>query len=74
MIQFSSATLLYTIGGNLTNYQFLFEDLFITIPLCLFMGETGPYKKLSKYLPAGALISLPVLSSVLGSIVIQFLG
>jgi hypothetical protein len=38
----------------------------------MFMGETGPFPKLSRYLPAGSLMSLPVLASVLGAIVIQF--
>jgi hypothetical protein len=37
----------------------------------MFMGQTAPYKHLTPHLPSGALISLPVMVSVLGSVVIQ---
>lgn len=35
------------------------------------MGITGPYEKLTKHLPTGSLVSVGVLVSVLGSVVIQ---
>jgi cation-transporting ATPase 13A3/4/5 len=72
MIQFISATLLYTIGSNLSDFQFLYIDLFMIIPLSIFMGQTEAYKSLTPHLPAGSLLSLPVLTSVIGSFVIQF--
>ena len=51
MIQFTSATLLYTIAGNLTWNMYLFIDLFITVPLALLMGWSGPYQKLTHHMP-----------------------
>ena len=71
MIQFINVTFLYAIGSNLSDYQFLYIDLFILVPLSMFMGQTAPYKHLTPHLPSGALISLPVLASVLGSVLIQ---
>ena len=38
MIQFTTVTLLYSMGSNLTDSQFLYIDLFILIPLSIFMG------------------------------------
>lgn len=35
------------------------------------MGITGPYRKLTKHMPTGSLVSVAVLTSVLGSVVIQ---
>jgi cation-transporting ATPase 13A3/4/5 len=72
MIQFISVTLLYSMGANLSDWQFLYIDLFMIIPLSIFMGQTEAYKTLTPHLPAGSLLSLPVLTSVLGSVVIQF--
>jgi cation-transporting ATPase 13A3/4/5 len=59
-------------GANLSDWQFLYIDLFMIIPLSIFMGQTEAYKTLTPHLPAGSLLSLPVLTSVLGSVVIQF--
>jgi hypothetical protein len=39
----------------------------------MFMGQTGPYKHLTQHLPSGSLISVPVLVSVLGSVLMQFI-
>jgi cation-transporting P-type ATPase 13A2 len=72
MIQFTSVTLLYQIGANLSDAQFLYIDLFMIIPLSIFMGQTEAYKSLTPHLPSGSLLSLPVLTSVLGCVVIQF--
>jgi len=38
LIQFSSVIILYTIGGALSNWQYLYSDLIISIPFILFMG------------------------------------
>jgi len=35
------------------------------------MGQTEAYKTLTPHLPAGSLLSIPVLTSVIGSVVIQ---
>jgi cation-transporting ATPase 13A2 len=58
-------------GSNLTDPQFLYIDLFILIPLSIFMGQTESYKTLTPHLRAGSLLSLPVLTSVIGSVLIQ---
>lgn len=70
MIQFTTVTLLYSMGSNLTDPQFLYIDLFILIPLSIFMGQTESYKSLTPHLPAGSLLSMPVLTSVIGSCII----
>jgi len=74
MIQFISCCLLYWIGSNFTDVEYLYTDLFQIIPLSMFMGWTGAYDKLTHHLPEGSLISLPVLISVFGSVAIQFAG
>jgi cation-transporting ATPase 13A2 len=71
MIQFISVTLLYIIGSNLADYQFLYIDLGILIPLSMLMGFTEAYKHLTPHLPSASLVSVPVLASVLGNVVIQ---
>ncbi len=64
--------MLYFIGKNLGDYQFLYIDLVLVVPLSTFMGYTGPYKVLTQHLPAGSLLSPPVIVSVVGSFLIQF--
>lgn len=74
MIQFTSTIILYNYVTNLGNYQYLFIDLFIVIPLSFSMSRTSAYPKLSKKLPIGHLISKPVLITIFIQIVIQILG
>lgn len=69
-MQFFSVILLYTVASNLSDYQFLYIDLAVLVPLSMFMGQTKPYDNLTPDLPPAALISLPVLSSMIGSAVI----
>jgi cation-transporting ATPase 13A2 len=59
--------LLYFVGSNLSDEEFLYIDLIILGPLSVFMGRTGPYKTLTQHIPSSSLISVPVLSSVIGS-------
>ena len=40
MIQFISVTMLYAVGSCLSDFQFLYIDLFILVPLSIFMGYT----------------------------------
>ena len=74
MVQFTNVFLLYTVGSNMSNYQFLYEDLVVTVPLSLFMGWTGPYSKLTSMRPPGSLLSFPVLFSVVGAVLIELGG
>lgn len=71
MIQFTSVLILYQFIADLSPYEYLYEDLFITTPLVFTMSLTGPYHKLDKAVPLGKLWGIPVLISVLGHIVIQ---
>lgn len=38
MIEFMACCLLYEIGSNLTDHQYIYIDLVIVVPLALFMG------------------------------------
>jgi cation-transporting ATPase 13A2 len=71
MIQFTTTIILYGIASNLGNWQFLYIDLFLILPLGFTMSRTGAYHKLSKSMPIGHLISAPVLFSVISQIIIQ---
>lgn len=71
MIQFSTVIILYNIASNLGNWQYLFIDLFIIVPMSLTMSRTGAYQKLDKSMPIGKLISVPVLLSVITQILIK---
>jgi cation-transporting ATPase 13A2 len=71
MIEFTSVIILYSIASNLGNWEFLYIDLFLIIPLGFTMSMTGPYPELSKSMPIGHLISAPVLFSVISQIIIQ---
>ena len=71
MIQFTSVILLYFIGNNLGDWQYLYIDLFVIIPLSLTMARTGAHSKLSKIMPIGKLISFINLFSVMGQILLQ---
>jgi cation-transporting P-type ATPase 13A2 len=46
-------------------------DFFTLVPISILMGYTEPFSTLTPHLPAGSLLSLPVLTSVIGSLVIQ---
>jgi hypothetical protein len=51
MIQFMTVVILYQIGSNLSDFEFLWEDLAIAVPLSFVMGATPPADTLSKLLP-----------------------
>ncbi len=70
MIQFFSVTMLYAIGSNLSDNQFLYIDIMVLVPLCIFQSWTGANEQLTKHLPQESLLSAPVLVSVLGAAVI----
>ncbi|KAJ5220798.1 cation-transporting ATPase [Penicillium citrinum] len=67
-IQFSSVSFLYTSGSNLGDFQFLFIDLALIMPIAVFMGWTGPYPTLSRKKPTADLVSRKVLTPLLGQI------
>ncbi|CAG9322100.1 unnamed protein product [Blepharisma stoltei] len=71
MIQFLCVMILYTLHNSLQDAQFLYQDLFMILPLAIFMAYTAAYNYLSPVMPPGALISVPVVSSILGQILIS---
>jgi cation-transporting ATPase 13A3/4/5 len=77
-IQFTSVSFLYATASNLGDFQFLFIDLLLILPIAIFMGWTGPYRELSRKRPTASLVSRKVLIPLIGQIIIciltQFLG
>uniref|UniRef100_UPI00398F33FC polyamine-transporting ATPase 13A2 isoform X2 n=1 Tax=Pristiophorus japonicus TaxID=55135 RepID=UPI00398F33FC len=69
MIQFVSVLIMYTINSNLGDWQYLYFDLVITTTVAVLMGRTGPAKELVPQRPAGSLINV----SILGSLLLQTL-
>ncbi|XP_006866405.1 PREDICTED: probable cation-transporting ATPase 13A2 [Chrysochloris asiatica] len=65
LTQFISVLILYTINTNLGDVQFLAIDLAITTTVAVLMSRTGPALVLGRARPPGALLSLPVLGSLL---------
>ncbi|ESO89928.1 hypothetical protein LOTGIDRAFT_124151, partial [Lottia gigantea] len=68
-IQFVSVLLLYSYGANFSDFEFLYIDLVITTSIAILMGYTASYGQLVKQKPAGSLMKL----SNLFSIIIQVL-
>ncbi|KAJ5048337.1 hypothetical protein NUH16_006835 [Penicillium rubens] len=56
-IQFSSVSFLYTSGSNLGDFQFLFIDLVLIMPIAVFMGWADPAPTLSRKRPTADLVS-----------------
>lgn len=65
MVQFISIIILYTIASGLSPWQYFYCDVFLSGPLFLTMTRIKPSQKLSKSLPEGELMSVPVIFSVL---------
>ncbi|XP_069328874.1 probable cation-transporting ATPase 13A5 [Eulemur rufifrons] len=64
IIEFISILLLYWQLQLFGNYQYLMQDIAITLMVCLTMSSTHAYPKLAPYRPAGQLLSPPLLLSV----------
>ncbi|KAI3323123.1 hypothetical protein HD806DRAFT_498036 [Xylariaceae sp. AK1471] len=72
-IQFTSVSFLYASASNLGDFQFLFIDVLIILPIAIFMGWSGPYPVLSKKRPTANLVSRKVLTPLLGQMAICIL-
>ncbi|KAI8968365.1 hypothetical protein BDF20DRAFT_981485 [Mycotypha africana] len=70
LIQFTSVTLLYAFGSNLGDFQFLYIDLFLILPIAVYMGHTAAWPYLHRKRPTASLVSKKVLTSLLGQILI----
>ncbi|PAA81636.1 hypothetical protein BOX15_Mlig034017g3, partial [Macrostomum lignano] len=62
--QFVSCLILYYIGANLTDGQFLYIDLFIITTLSITFGYTKAYPQLSKEAPSLRLMSTVTIASI----------
>ncbi|XP_061189779.1 polyamine-transporting ATPase 13A3-like [Saccostrea echinata] len=70
LTQFVSVLILYWIFANLTDFEFLYIDLFLLTSLSVTFGYTNAYDKLSKDPPLVSLFSVsPVLSIILHMVV-----
>lgn len=72
-IQFISITILYCRGSNLGDFQFLFIDLLLIVPIAIFMSWTKPYHKIAKKKPSANLVSPKILVPLCVSIFLCFL-
>ncbi|KAI0268689.1 P-type ATPase [Gloeopeniophorella convolvens] len=70
LIQFTTITLLYSFASSLGDFQFLYIDLFIIIPVAVTMGRTLPYPRIHPKRPTASLVSKAVLASIIGQIII----
>eukprot|EP00736_Rhodelphis_marinus_P001278 Rmarinus@m.10742 len=70
IIQFTTVILLYRLNSNLSDWEYLYIDMFIILPVACLMGETHPSTKLVDKYPPQALLSFLVLASVIGHSVI----
>ncbi|KAG6849996.1 hypothetical protein H0H93_002786 [Arthromyces matolae] len=70
LIQFTTVSLLYSFASILGDFQFLYIDLFIIIPVAVTMGRTLPFPRLYSKPPTASLVSKKVLASIIGQIVI----
>ncbi|SCV05899.1 LANO_0H17634g1_1 [Lachancea nothofagi CBS 11611] len=66
--QFVTVTILYSRGINLGDFQFLYIDLFLIVPIAIFMSWSKPYHKLVKKRPSANLVSLKILVPLLVNI------
>ena len=69
-IQFTTVSFLYASASNLGDFQFLFIDLILILPIAIFMGWTGANTVLSRKRPTASLVSRKVLIPLLGQIVL----
>ncbi|KAF2669226.1 hypothetical protein BT63DRAFT_455205 [Microthyrium microscopicum] len=69
-IQFTSVSFLYASASNLGDFQFLYIDLALILPIAIFMGWNGPYPVLTPKRPTASLVSRKVLIPLLGQIAI----
>lgn len=69
-IQFVTVTILYQRGTNLGDFQFLYIDLFLILPLAIFMSWSKPYETIVVKRPTANLVSPKVLVPLLCQIVV----
>lgn len=73
LIQFCTVGLNYTLCQNMGDFQYLFIDLFLILPLALFMGRTEASIEIYHRRPTASLVSRKVLLSLIGCITIMII-
>jgi cation-transporting ATPase 13A2 len=73
VIQFTSLTIVYAFQIDLSNADYYYIDIVTILPISFTMAFSGAYKKLTVQQPTGRLISVPILTSVIGQAVIQIM-
>jgi cation-transporting P-type ATPase 13A2 len=74
LVQFTSVLILYSIDSNLTDFQFLYIDLFLISVFALFFGRTSSYDgPLVKQTPLNSLISLSPICSLIVQVALAIL-
>ncbi|KDE02331.1 hypothetical protein MVLG_07113 [Microbotryum lychnidis-dioicae p1A1 Lamole] len=68
LIQFTTVTLLYSIASTLGDFQFLYIDLFLILPIAVTMGRTEAFPRVHPKRPTASLVSKKVLTSLIGQI------
>ncbi|XP_070207558.1 polyamine-transporting ATPase 13A3-like isoform X2 [Littorina saxatilis] len=71
LTQFSSVLILYWIGANLTDPEFLWIDLFIISTLFITFSRTEPHVELAKQSPPVSLVSPGPILSILSQMVLM---
>jgi cation-transporting ATPase 13A2 len=69
-IQFTTVSFLYASVSNLGDFQFLFIDIILILPIAVFMSSSAPYPVLSRKSPTANLMSRKVLVPLLGHMAI----
>lgn len=72
LIQFTSVSLLYSLAQNLSDFQFMYVDLVLIIPIAVLMGRSRPHPTIFHKRPTASLVSKKVLTSLIGQFFIQF--
>lgn len=69
-IQFITVSILYKRGTNLGDFQFLYIDLFLILPLAIFMAWSQPYTRIIVKRPTANLVSPKILIPLMGHIAV----
>ena len=70
MIQFSAVMFCFSGRSNMTDFQGVFIDVCTVLPVCWLMARTTAAKQLSPLLPGHSLVSLPMVVSMFGNVMI----
>lgn len=71
IVQFTTLSFLYTFGSTLSDWQFIYMDLFLIIPLGILLNEYEPAKVLALSRPEVKLISPDVLIPIFSQLSLQ---